>query len=85
MPMPRSVTVSVRLSASTLMRIVRSPMSPLASPLDESVLSFCVASTAFDTSSRRKISWSEYKNFLITGKMFSVVTPIFPFFMLYVY
>src|SRR5574344_235526 len=34
---------------------------------------------ALDTISRRKISWSEYKNFLITGKMFSVVTPILPF------
>jgi hypothetical protein len=35
-------------------------------------LSFWVASTALLTSSRRKISWSEYKNFLIIGKMFSV-------------
>lgn len=38
----------------------------------DSFFSFWVASTAFDTNSRRKISWSLYRNFLIIGKMFSV-------------
>ena len=38
---------------------VRSPSSPLNSPVEESVLSFCVASTELEISSRRKISWSE--------------------------
>ena len=38
------------------------------------------ASTALATISLKKISWSEYKNFLITGKIFSVVTPILPVF-----
>ena len=59
MPTPRSVTVSVFFSLSTATRIVRSPSSPLASPIDERVFSFWVASTAFEISSRRKISCSE--------------------------
>ncbi len=59
MPTPRSVTVSVRASLSTAMRTARSPSSPFASPIEEKVFIFCVASTAFDTSSRRKISCSE--------------------------
>jgi hypothetical protein len=42
-------------------------------------LIFWVASTAFETNSRKKISWSEYKNFLIIGKMFSVLMEILPF------
>ena len=59
MPMPRSVTVSVFFCGSTATWIVTSPSSPFTSPIDERVLSFCVASTAFEISSRRKISWSE--------------------------
>lgn len=59
MPMPRSVTVSVFCALSTATWIVRSPSSPFTSPIDERVLSFCVASTAFEMSSRRKISCSE--------------------------
>ncbi len=39
---------------------------------------FWVASTAFETSSRKKISWSLYRNFLMIGKMLSVVTLIVP-------
>lgn len=35
---------------------VKSPTSPLNSPIEESVFSFCVASTALETNSRRKIS-----------------------------
>ena len=78
-PMPRSLMVSVPSFSFRFTLTVRSPSSPLKSPLSASVFIFCVASTALETISRRKISWSEYKNFLITGKMFSVVTPIFPF------
>ena len=78
-PIPRSVMVSVFSLSSTATRIVKSPNSPLNSPLDATAFIFCVASTAFATSSLKKISWSEYKNFLITGKMFSVVTPMCPF------
>gem|GEM_PF-5607557 len=59
MPIPSSDTVSTRLSGSSFTRIVRSPSSPLNSPVEESVLSFCVASTELEISSRRKISWSE--------------------------
>ena len=70
-------TVIVSLPKDTC--TVKSPSSPLNSPIEASVLSFWVASTALETNSRRKISWSLYKNFLITGKIFSVVTPIFPF------
>ena len=58
---------------------VKSPSSPLNSPALARVFSFCVASTALLIISRKKISFSEYKNFLITGKMFSVLTPIDPF------
>ena len=61
----------------------RQPISPLNSPLDARVVSFCVASTALETNSRRNISLSLYKNFLMMGKMFSVVTPIFPFCILF--
>ena len=56
MPIPSSDTVSTRLSGSSFTRI---PSSPLNSPVEESVLSFCVASTELEISSRRKISWSE--------------------------
>ena len=83
-PMPWSEMVMVLASLSMLTLIVRSPRSPLKSPTDASVLSFCVASTAFEISSRRKISWSLYRNFLMMGNMFSVVTPIFPFCMIYI-
>ena len=78
-PIPRSLIVSVPSFSSRLTLTVRSPSSPLKSPFSASVFIFCEASTAFDTISRRKISWSEYKNFLMTGNMFSVVTPMLPF------
>ena len=78
-PIPASLTVRVPFSASTDTVTFSSPSSSLYSPQEARVFNFCVASTAFDTSSRRKISWSLYKNFLITGKIFSVVTPIDPF------
>jgi hypothetical protein len=32
-----------------------------------------------ETNSRRKISWSEYKNFLMIGKIFSVCIEMVPF------
>ena len=69
----------VIVSLSIFTWIVRSPNSPLKSPVDARVFSFCVASTAFETNSRRNISWSLYKNFLMMGKIFSVVTQWFPF------
>ena len=75
-PIPRSEMVIVL--SSNLIRTVKSPISPLNSPTEASVFNFCVASTALETNSRRKISWSLYKNFLIIGKMFSLVTPILP-------
>ena len=79
MPIPWSETVSVFLSLFIITRTRVSPNSPLNSPTEASVLSFCVASTALEINSRRKISWSEYKNFLMTGNMLSDVTPILPF------
>ena len=78
-PIPWSLIVKVPAFSSSETRTVVSPTSPLKSPWAANVFNFCVASTAFDTISRRKMSWSEYKNFLMTGKMFSVVTPILPF------
>ena len=78
MPIPLSRMVRVFFFLSTSIFIVRSPSSPLNSPADARVLSLFVASTALLTISRRNISFSEYKNFLITGKMFSVFTPIEP-------
>ena len=84
MPTPWSEMVIVPASLLTATRTVRSPSSPLKSPTDASVFSFCVASTAFEITSRRKISWSLYRNFLMMGKMFSVVTPMLPFCIIYV-
>ncbi len=55
-PMPRSETVRVPFSASTVTRTSSSPSSSLYSPNEASVRSFWVASTALLTSSRRKIS-----------------------------
>ncbi len=78
-PIPRSLKVSVPFSLSMLTETFSSPNSPLNSPTEANVFNFCVASTAFETNSRTKISWSLYKNFLIMGKMLSVVTPMFPF------
>jgi hypothetical protein len=72
MPRPWSEIVILRASLSTVTRTFSSPSSPLYSPSAARLLSFWVASTALLTNSRRKISWSEYKNFLIIGKMFSV-------------
>ena len=77
-PRPLSMTLRVLASSSSTMRTFSSPSSPLNSPETARAFIFWSASTAFATSSRRKISWSEYRNFLITGKMFSVVTPILP-------
>ena len=82
-PIPRSEMVMVL--SSNLTRTVRSPNSPLNSPTDESVFNFCVASTALETSSRRKISWSLYKNFLMIGNIFSDVTPMLPCLLLIIY
>ena len=79
MPIPLSLMVKVLFFSSSDTRTVKSPSSPLNSPFSANVFIFCVASTALLTISRKKISWSEYKNFLITGNMFSVVTPMFPF------
>mgnify|MGYP007127933468 CR=1 FL=1 len=59
MPMPLSLMVMVPAFSSTDMRTVRSPSSPLKSPFSASVFIFCVASTAFETISRKNISWSE--------------------------
>ena len=56
MPIPWSDTVSVPASLSMVTDTERSPSSPLNSPNDDSVFSFCVASTAFETSSRKNIS-----------------------------
>ena len=84
-PIPRSIMLSVFAFLSTLMWMVKSPNSPLASPRLVNVLSFCVASTALETSSRRKISWSLYKNFLIIGKMFCAVTLIDPLDMFFLF
>ena len=77
-PIPLSETVKVPSSLFTEIVTFKSPSSPLNSPTEANVFNFCVASIALDTNSRKKISWSEYKNFFITGKIFSVVTPIFP-------
>ena len=82
-PIPRSEIVIVL--SSNLTCTVKSPSSPLNSPTEESVFNFWVASTALETSSRRKISWSLYKNFLIIGKMFSDVTPMLPCLLLIVW
>src|SRR5690606_23202213 len=70
--------VNVLLFSSRMMSIVRSPSSPLNSPREASTFNLLVASTALETSSRRKISWSAYRNFLMMGKMLSVCTDILP-------
>ena len=77
-PMPWSDTVKVFFALSMDTRTRKSPKSPFTSPTDERVFSFCVASTALLINSRRKISWSLYKNFLMTGNILSEVTPMFP-------
>src|SRR5690348_3202170 len=79
MPMPLSLMVMVFAFSSTDTCTVKSPRSLLYCPREESLLIFCVASTALLTSSLRKISLSEYKNFLMMGKMFSVWMDIVPF------
>ena len=78
MPMPWSETVKVFFFLSMLTRTRKSPNSPFTSPTDERVFNFWVASTALLISSRRKISWSLYKNFFMTGNILSEVTPILP-------
>ena len=52
MKLPEGYEAHVAPRSSTF----NSPSSPLYSPQDDSVLSFWVASIAFDTSSRRNIS-----------------------------
>src|SRR5688572_2363821 len=79
-PIPWSEIVILRVSLSTLTFTFKSsPTSPLYSPIADKRFSFWVASTAFETNSRRKISWSEYKNFLMIGKIFSVWIEMVPF------
>ena len=48
------------------------------SPSCANILRFWVASTALETNSRKKISWSLYRNCLMMGKMLSVVTLMVP-------
>ena len=55
-PTPRSDMVMVLASLSTLTLTFSSPSSPLNSPTDDRVFNFWVASTAFDTNSRKKMS-----------------------------
>ena len=55
-PIPLSDTVKVPASLSAFTRTRKLEASPLNSPEDANTFNFCVASTAFDTISRRKIS-----------------------------
>jgi len=82
-PTPRSVIERIFLSLFTFTWMVRSPSLPLNLPSDARVFSFCEASTALEINSRRKISCSEYKNFFMMGKIFSVWTLIFPVCIIY--
>jgi hypothetical protein len=70
--------VNVFASLSKLISIFASPNSVFASPIEIKCFSLEVASVPLEISSRKNISWSEYKNFLINGKMFSTDTLIFP-------
>src|SRR6202000_1584529 len=78
-PKPLSDMVMVFFFSSKATSTRRSPNSPLYWPNELNRLIFLVASTAVDTSSLEKISRSEYKNFLMIGKMFSVWIQIVPF------
>src|SRR4051812_48408678 len=78
-PIPLSEIVIVFAFSSSFTRMLRSPSSLLYCPSEESLFTFCVASTALLTSSRRKISLSEYRNFLMIGNIFSVWIDIVPF------
>ena len=77
-PKPWSMMCSFLPSLSIFTSMIGLPYSTFASPILVKCFNFKVASVAFDTNSRRKISWSLYKNFLIKGKMFSTETLIFP-------
>ena len=77
-PNPWSIRCIFLPSLSILTSMIGLPYSTLASPILAKCFNFKVASVALDTNSRKKISWSLYKNFLISGKMFSTDTLIFP-------
>ena len=79
MPMPLSMKVSVPFSLSVITSMRSGASSPWAWPLLTSQRYLRMASQPLATSSRMKMSLSEYSHCLMTGMMFSACIETVPF------
>ena len=80
-PIPLSVIFSVFFSGSAITRIwALYPSGIWYSPITSSFFSLVIASQPLDTSSLKKMSWSEYSHFLIIGKILSLLIERLPCF-----